>query len=139
MIWNGKEGDYNPTQMLAYCKVNAFSMGGEEHVVTAILAAMVAHTSQPEKLVEALAEIVQGVGRRVSIGRALDTLHSVAKTGNELDHGRDGLDALTYHLGGDTCKKGIEALQAVLRRFEVNAVAEKKQYEDWQAKKQGGN
>jgi hypothetical protein len=60
----------------------------------------------------------------ISIGNALSYLHVVARMDSgDLEGGVDGLDALVYHLGGDTCDKAIEALQKVKDRFEKYRVA----------------
>jgi hypothetical protein len=56
--------------------------------------------------------------QQVSIGMALDTLANVADIGKEFQGDCDGIDVLCYHLSGSQCKKGIEALQKVLERFE---------------------
>lgn len=127
MLWNGKEGDYNPTQMLDYCKVDGFRFGDNaNHFVTEILATLVV-VNNPEELKTKLTEIVTTISRSVSIGMALEKLHSVATTGPELDYGRTGVDALTYHLGGSTVDKAIEALQAVKTAWEVDVAARQEQ------------
>lgn len=110
--------NYSPTQMLDFCRVDAFrGPDNVNHYVQKILATMITQ-KDPQQLAEEITSIVRGIGRSVSIGNALETLHSIATCGPELDYGRDGLDALTYHLGGHQCENGIKALQAVLKRFE---------------------
>lgn len=107
--------DYSPTQMLDLCKSDHFRHGGELQVVTEILAVLTT-SRDPVQLVEELKRIVRQCGT-VSIGQSLETLHSVANIGPELDGGKDGLDALCYHLSGHACEQGITALQQVLQRF----------------------
>jgi hypothetical protein len=124
--------NYSPTEMLDFCKVSPFEGIGYDRlaqvvgrITTAVMCIQSLHFGKSQKEIEELVtkrvtEIIEEHAP-VSIGRALDKLHSVATTGNELEGGRDGIDALTYHLSGDTCRKGINALQAVLRRFEEDA------------------
>ena len=123
MKWNGKDGDYNPAQMLDYCKVDGFRFSDKaNHYVTEILANLVV-VNDAEELKIKLTEIVVAISRSVSIGMALEKLNSVATTGPELDHGRTGVDALTYHLGGSTVDKAIEALQAVKAAWAADEAA----------------
>ena len=69
----------------------------------------------PKLLTEKLETIVRDIGQ-VSIGQSLERLYRISTLDNELQGGLDGLDALTYHLAGDHCTKGIKALQSVLIR-----------------------
>jgi hypothetical protein len=124
--------DYNPVEMLDFCKVSPFEGIGYDklkdcvgRITTAVMCIQSLHFGKPQEEIERLVvkrvtEIIEQF-TPVSIGRSLDKLHSIATTGPELEGGRDGLDALTYHLSGDTCRKGIAALQAVMQRFEEDA------------------
>ncbi len=110
--------DYSPTQLLDVCKISPFDVMGSEKlntVVMEILAAVVVKESGAE-LIAGIGEIVER-HTKVSIGAALDKLHQVATTGKEFDGGKDGLDALCYHLSGSTCKKAMSALESVMMRF----------------------
>lgn len=110
--------NYSPSQMLDFCKVDGLRYhDAKQHYVAKILA-QVAVAKSPNELMDALGETVGEIGNATSIGMSLEHLHRVATTGSDLDYGRDGLDALTYHLNADSCRKGIAALQAVLRRFD---------------------
>jgi len=115
-MFNGR--DYSPTELLDLCKVDRFAHNydGANYFVLQILAFMVIE-KDPKLLVEKLEKIVRDIGQ-VSIGQSLERLHSISILENELQGGLDGLDALTYHLAGDHCHKGIKALQAVLARFQ---------------------
>ena len=110
--------DYSPTELLDLCKVDRFDYNydGAKHFVLQILALVVAEKN-PTLLAEKLERIVRDIGK-VSIGQSLERLHLISTFGDELQGGLDGLDALTYHLAGDHCHKGIKALQAVLGRFD---------------------
>lgn len=123
MIFDGKEvGDnYSPSQMLDLCRVDLFdgpNWDGAKHYVAQILALVVTERD-PNRLREKLEQKVREIGK-VSIGQSLERLHSVATLGPELDGDLTGIAALTYHLSGDTCQKGISALQAVLRQFDID-------------------
>lgn len=108
--------NYSPDQMLRYASIDTFDMYSKlENLVRDLMALMITE-KDPEQLVDKMKELLRNYGR-VSIGHALDTLFSVAKTGPELDYGRDGLDCLTYHLSSHGCENGIWALKAVLARF----------------------
>lgn len=123
---------YSPTEMLDYCKVSPFEGMGYDNlkscvarITTAVMCIQSLHFGKSaeeieELVVKRVTEIIEEYAP-VSIGRALDKLHSIATTGKELEGGRDGLDALTYHLSGNTCSKGIAALTAVMQRFEQDA------------------
>lgn len=115
-LWDGK---YSPTEMLDYCKVSPFDsgLGDQTAALTTELLAMIAIAEDHQSLIEDMKTRIYEYSK-VSIGTGLRKLHNIATTGPELEHGRDGLDALAYHLSADTCKKGIVALQAVLKRFE---------------------
>ena len=115
-MFNGR--DYSPTELLEVCKVDRFAHNydGVNYFVLQILALMVTE-KDPKLLTEKLESLVRDIGQ-VSIGQSLEKLHSISTLENELQGGLDGLDALTYHLAGDHCNKGIKALQAVLARFQ---------------------
>ena len=115
-MFNGR--DYSPTELLDLCKVDRFAHNydGANHFVLQILALMVVEKN-PKLLGKKLEKIVRDIGQ-VSIGQSLEQLHSISTLENEVQGGLDGLDALTYHLAGDQCNKGIKALQAVLARFQ---------------------
>lgn len=124
--------DYSPTEMLDFCKVSPFEGMGYDNLkncVSRITTAVMCIQSlnfgkSPEEIEQIVVRRITAIIEEyapVSIGRALDKLHSIATTGNELEGGRDGLDALTYHLSGDTCTKGINALNAVMQRFKTDA------------------
>ena len=108
---------YSPTELLNLCKVDALRFCDTNSIVCEILALVVAE-KDPTQLREKLGSLVFSLGRMTSIGAALDHLYSVYSTGNELQGGLDGLDALTYHLSGSDCRNGITALNAVLKRFD---------------------
>ena len=110
--------DYSPTELLDLCKVDRFDHDDAKLYVLQILALMVAE-KDPKLLSEKLETIVRDIGQ-VSIGQSLNRLHSISTIENELQGGCDGLDALTYHLAGVHCDKGIKVLQAVLARFQKN-------------------
>lgn len=113
--WDGK---YNGDQMLAGCKISPFDLGPHQRLdrlVTQIMATIVTE-KDPLRLTESLRSLLFD-SCSVSIGAALDKLHSVATTGPEFDHDRDGLDALCYHLSKDRANRGIADLQAILGRF----------------------
>ena len=109
--------NYSPDQMLDYASIDALDNGFQkmDNLVQGLLALYIAERN-PETLVEKMKDLLRKYSR-VSIGHSLQTLFSVAKTGPELDYGRDGLDCLTYHLSGHCCENGIWALKAVLERF----------------------
>lgn len=115
-LFNGRP--YNPSQLLSLCKVDGLAYANLDGIVAQILALVVTEKDQ-EKLREKLKTLVRQLGESASIGRSLDELSSVASMDASagLDGDLDGLDALTYHLGADQCRKGIAALQAVLKRF----------------------
>lgn len=113
-MFNGR--DYSPTELLDLCKVDRFRYSDAKEYVLQILSLMVTE-KDPKSLNEKLETIVRDIGQ-VSIGQSLERLYSISTLDNELQGGLDGLDALTYHLAGDHCNKGIKALQAVLARFD---------------------
>lgn len=116
---------YLQEKMLDYCKISSFD-GLRYHsldicvteIITAVLCANIGRSPEEAEVLlrERISDIVQKYSK-VSIGQSLEKLHSIATTGKELDGDKDGLDALTYHLSGDTCFKGMAALQAVINRF----------------------
>lgn len=119
--------DYSPTELLDFCKVDRFESNydGPKYFTTQILSLMVTE-KDPNLLVEKIEKIIRQVGE-VSIGQSLRRLHTIATIGNEFQGGLDGLDALTYHLGGDSCTKAISALQAVMQRFKEDEEERAKQ------------
>lgn len=108
--------NYDPEQFLDFCKVDVFDYRTPDNFVSQILAIMVIE-KDPTQLKEKLNKLAYE-WCQVSIGRSLEKLASIAKLPAELHYGRDGLDALTYHLSGHHCHEGIQVLQAVLRRFD---------------------
>lgn len=118
-----KEG-YSPTQLLDFAKINPFEDGyhsrEKKDCLVANILAIVVTEKDPKKLQEKIGkEIIKY--SNVSIGQALEKLHTIATCPAELDGGCDGLDALTYHLAGHSCTTGIADLQAVLKRFDDDA------------------
>lgn len=113
--WNE---NYSPEKMLDYASIDALDGGFQkmDNLVQGLLALYVTERD-PNTLVEKMKDLLRKYSR-VSIGSALQKLYSVAKTGSELDFGRDGLDCLTYHLSSHCCENGIWALKATLARFE---------------------
>lgn len=112
-------GEYSPTQMLDYCKISPFdgrAYQSLDECVTQIITAVLCDNTGGVLVRERISDIIYKFSK-VSIGVSLDKLHSIATTGRELEGDKDGLDALTYHLDGGTCMKGIAALQAVMERF----------------------
>ena len=113
----------NHDEVFSLLALNPFGfrvpMGSEKrkNLVAQIMATVLTHKNGDAKgLIEALGDLVE-THSNMSIGMALDALHSISTLGKELDGDHDGLDALCYHLSGNSCEKGIAALQAVLRRF----------------------
>ena len=105
--------NYSPTELLDVCKVK--SKFPREHFVGKILAE-ICIADDSNDVLQNLEKILGELGR-ISIGEALNELWNVSNIGNELQGGLDGIDALTYHLSGSQCEKGIAALQKVLERF----------------------
>jgi hypothetical protein len=108
--------EYNGEEMLGLCKFSAFDRTERMNALVLKILAIIATTKDPDELIRILSETIE-LHSQVSIGHALEKLHSVATIGAELDHGRTGLDALCYHLCGSDCSKGIIALQNVLNNY----------------------
>lgn len=112
--------NYSPDQMMKMVYVNGFEhrMGAGKDYAGEVLA-LIAVEKDPHELIKKIAALFEQVAECISIGRALDHLAWLYKcdTSLGLDYQRDGLDCLTYHLSGHQCREGIEALQAVLKRF----------------------
>jgi hypothetical protein len=108
--------NYDADELLETASISPFgSPGHVEHLVSAILSEVVV-SKDGKELQKKIADILFGC--KISFATMLQQLDSVARLPGELNFGRDGLDALTYHLNGGLCRSGIEALQAVLKRFE---------------------
>mgnify|MGYP001569366426 CR=1 FL=1 len=109
---------YNSSQMLDLCKVNAFHQphNNTYKLVTKLLALITLETDS-NTLIEKMSETIENSGE-ISIGRALDKLVNIANLGDELDYGKTGIDALSYHLSIDTCQQSVEALQKVIKNYE---------------------
>jgi hypothetical protein len=108
--------NYNADELLEMASISPFgSPGHVEHLVSAILSEVVV-AKDGKELQKKIAEIL--LRCKISFATMLQQLDSVARIPAEFDYGRDGLDALTYHLNGGVCRSGIEALQAVLKRFD---------------------
>lgn len=109
---------HNPDQMLRLASVDPYSYSSKlDYTVKLILALFAtAKADDSGKIVSKLEEIISECSR-VSIGTCLDRLNSVASVGNELDGDHDGLDALCYHLGGDTVVKAQQSLRKIMQRF----------------------
>lgn len=114
-MFNGRP--YNPSQLMRMVHVDGLSHANVDALVAEVLSHVVTERD-PDKLREYLRSFIRQLGESVSIGGALEHLHTVANLPEEFDGGLDGLDALTYHLSGHACTSGIQALQAVLRRFD---------------------
>jgi hypothetical protein len=124
----------NYDQFRRVCSINPFDGIGYgkddklKNLTTLILATVLTHKAgEEQKLIESIGNLIVKYSN-VSIGSALDELHSASEV-EDLDGGHDGLDALCYHLSGDSCEKGIAALQAVLKRFEDMRIEDERQRE----------
>ena len=102
--------NYNPSQMLDLCRVDCFDYSGQkiDNCVQVILATIV-KAKDESTLIEQLKTVLRQYGC-VSTATSLDSLVRVANIGPELEHGRTGLDALTYHMNLGTVDKALEAL-----------------------------
>jgi hypothetical protein len=123
MIFDGKDvgTNYSPDEMLSLCRVSKFGgpyWDGAKDYVEKILAILVVEKN-PQALIEQLTSVVNEIGT-ISIGQSLQRLYNISMIGPELQGDLTGVAALTYHLGGHTCKQGIEALKKVLRQFEID-------------------
>lgn len=88
-----------------------------DHVAERILSLFATAKLDDHKDIPAALKKIIGDSCRVSIGQALEKLHSTATTGKELDGDHDGLDALCYHLGGSQVENAQKALHAIMGRF----------------------
>jgi hypothetical protein len=108
--------NYSPTQLLDVCTVKKTITNNS----VADILAIVVTEKDVNVLKNKIKEKLQEIGT-ISIGMALQELHSIATIGPDLKGNLDGLDALTYHLSGFYCRQAIKDLQMVLHRFEETA------------------
>lgn len=111
--------DYSPTELLDFCKVDAYDWRNDSSYTTQQILALIAIEKDPSELVEKLNRLIKEHAK-ISIGRSLERLTTIANIGPEFKGGLDGVDALTYHLSGHICTEAIKALNKVMERFEVS-------------------
>ncbi len=110
-------GEYNGDQMLSLCKVGPFDMGSQRlGYLSKNILALFAIEKDPKKLIESLESLLDK-SCDVSIGYALERLHSISTIGSELDFDRTGLDALCYNLSSSHVTNAINALQCIFNHF----------------------
>lgn len=116
ILW---DGEYDPEEMLDYCTVSPFEGNHQmDSLITNILATIVI-CKDTESLKDELKKLLRE-SCKISIGKSLQKLSSIAETGPELKFDRDGLDALTYHLSSCTIERAIRSLNKILDRFKRN-------------------
>lgn len=111
--------NYNSDELLSLCTVNPWrdvrQSTALDQLVSDILAIVVTEKS-PEGLQQKIKDKIYDHST-VSIGSALGRLHTISNFDRDLKGNADGIDALAYHLSGNSCEQGISALQKVLKRF----------------------